>query len=104
MKLRQTKLFRPADDDGVRPGNVEAALHDIGREEHVRFTFDEAHHSIVDIFGWQPTMETYDAKVRSSQFYPCQHRLQILDTGANQEALPVAPCSRSKAAAIAASD
>src|SRR5258707_15719525 len=91
MKLRQTKLLRPADDDGVRPGNIEAALHDIGREEHVRLTFDEAHHSIVDIFGRQPTMKTYDAKVRSRQLKPCQHRLQIKDTGATQDALPAAP-------------
>src|SRR6266404_2362811 len=90
MKLRQTKLLRPADDDGVRPGNVEAALHDISREEHVRLSFDEAHHSIVDIFGRQTTMETYDAKVRSRQLHPCQHRLQILDTGANQKTLAVA--------------
>src|SRR5436190_11916882 len=90
MKLGQTKLLRPADDDGVRPGNIEAALHDIGREEHVRLTFDEAHRSIVDILGRQPAMETYDAKVRSRRLHPCQHRLQILDTGANQKTLPVA--------------
>src|SRR5215218_9037059 len=89
MKLRQTKLLRPADDDGVRPGNIEATLHDIGCEEHVRLTFDEAHHSIVNNFGRQPTMETYDAKVGNRRLHPCQHRLQILDTGANQEALPV---------------
>src|SRR6195952_2491190 len=90
MKLRQAKLLRPADDDGVRPGNVEAALHDIGREEHVRFTFDEAHHSIVDILGRQPAMETYDAKVWGWRLHPCQQRLKILDTGTNQKALPVA--------------
>src|SRR6478609_11406789 len=29
MKLRQTKLLRPADEDSVRPGNIEPALHDI---------------------------------------------------------------------------
>src|SRR3977135_406049 len=90
MKLRQTKLLRPADDDGVRPGNIEAALHDIGCEEHVRLTFDEAHHSIVDIFGRQPTMETYDAKVGSRQLHPCQKRTKILERGTNQEPLPVA--------------
>src|SRR3954449_7319688 len=89
MKLRQTKLLRPADDDGVRPGAVEATLHDIGRKEHVRFTFDEAHHSIVDILGRQPAMETYDAKVRGCRLHPCQQGLQILDTGANQKTLPV---------------
>src|SRR5262249_18931487 len=27
MQLRQTELFGPADDDGVRPRNIEAALH-----------------------------------------------------------------------------
>src|SRR4030088_2479945 len=90
MKLRQTKLLRPADDDGVRPGDIEAALPAICGEEPAPPPFDEAHHSIVDIFGRQPTMETYDAKVGSRQLHPCQHRLQILDTGANQEALPVA--------------
>src|SRR5262249_42667674 len=91
MKLRQTKFLRPANDNGIRPGNIETALNDIGREEHVRITFDEGHHSIVDIFGRQSAMKAHDTKIRSGRLYPCQHRFQILDTGANQEALSVAP-------------
>src|SRR5262245_48810395 len=40
MELRQTKLFGPADDNGIRPRNIEAALHNIRREKNVRLAFD----------------------------------------------------------------
>jgi hypothetical protein len=49
MELRQTELFGPANDDGVRPWNIEAALHDIGRQENVRLAFHEVHHSVIDL-------------------------------------------------------
>src|SRR6516225_2778126 len=53
MKLRQTKLLRPADHNGVRPGDVEAAFYDIGRQKYVHFTFDKAHHPVINLVGRQ---------------------------------------------------
>ena len=58
MELSQTELFRPADDHGVCTGNVEAALHNIGREENVCLRFDKTHHAIVDLAGRQSAVKT----------------------------------------------
>ena len=57
MKLGQTELLGPTDDDGVRARDIETALHDIGRQQDVRLAFDEAHHPVVDLVGGQSCRE-----------------------------------------------
>ncbi len=88
----------------LRAGNVEAALHDIGRQQNVRLTFDEAHHSIVDLVGRQPAMETYDAKVGAVACTRASIGSRSWIRGQIRKLWPWRLCSRSKAAAIAASD
>src|ERR1700759_4636942 len=39
MKLGQTKLLGPTDNNGIRPGDVETALHDIGRQQNIYIAF-----------------------------------------------------------------
>src|SRR6185437_1564388 len=91
MELRQTEPFGPANHYGVRSGNIEAALHDIGRKENVRLAFDEAHHSVVDLIGGQLAVKTDDAQIRSRRLDPRQHRVQVLNARTNQEALSATP-------------
>jgi hypothetical protein len=70
---------------------IEAALHDVGREQNVGSALDEAHHPVVNLVGWQFAMETDNAKIRRHCLHPRQHRIQILDAWTDQEALPVTP-------------
>src|SRR6185437_9153291 len=90
MELGEAEFLGPANDDGVRPGDVKATLYDIGRQENVRLAFDKPHHPVVDLIGGQLAMETDDAKIRSRRLNPRQRRLQILNARADQETLSVA--------------
>ena len=44
IQIGQSKAIRAVDDDGVRVRNIEAALDDRRRDEHVRFARDESLH------------------------------------------------------------
>ncbi len=91
MELSQTELFRPADDHGVCTWNVEAALHDIGRQENVCLGFDKGHHAIFNLVGRQSTVKTDDTEIRRRCLHPRQHRPQILNARTNQETLTATP-------------
>src|ERR1700760_2880824 len=91
VELGQTELLRPADHNGVRPWNVEAAFHNVGCEKNVRFAVDKAHHPVTELAGGNPAVKADDAKIRSDRLDPRQHWLQILDPRADQEALSATP-------------
>src|SRR5690606_15475373 len=44
MEIRQPEHMRLIDDDGVGIGNVQTGFYNIGRHQHVVFSFDKAHH------------------------------------------------------------
>ncbi len=91
MKLGEAELFGPTDHDGVCTRDIEAALHDVGREQNVGAALDEAHHPVVDLVRGQFAVETDDAKIGRDRLHARQHGIEILDAGADQEALSVAP-------------
>ena len=79
VQLREAKLFRPADHDGVRPGNVETALHDIGRQQNVGLTFDKAHHAVVKLVGGELAMQANDAELRGDRLHARQQRIVVVE-------------------------
>src|SRR5438034_2056784 len=91
MKLRKAGLFWPTDHDGVCTWDIETALDDIGCQQNVRPAFDEAHHAVVYFVDGQLAMKTDDAEIRGHRSHSRQHRVEILNTRTDQEALSMAP-------------
>src|SRR6476659_3544732 len=91
MELRKAEPFGPTDHDRVCARDIETTLYDVGRQQNVRRAFDEAHHSVVYFVDGQLAMKTNDAEIRGHRLHSRQHRVEVLNTWTDQEALPMAP-------------
>ena len=90
VEIGEAEAVRAVDDDGVGVGNIEAALDDRGRNQHVGLAGDEARHHVLEFLGLHLAVADIDARLRDELLHALGDVLDRVDAVVEEVDLPVA--------------